>query len=168
MIVDLPFLLASASFGFGLSLAVYRWLAVYNDWPMGHLHANRPALPVSLGILCMLVALAFAAARGAQYGGWGIVVFGLLWALFWLGFFRVGSQLSLLLAPVATAMLLFSWFGSPTFFHSELIRGTSGERVLVFPKSDRDTGGERRYEEPRAGTDSWRREEAPGPEWKRD
>ena len=134
MIVDLPFILAAVAFGFGLSLAIYRWLAEYNDWPMGHLQAQRPFVPVAIGFGCMLIALAFAAARGTMLGGWGIVLLGLLWALFWLGFFRVASQLSLLLAPVSAALLLFAWFGTPSFFHADLLRTGNFERIKVYPK----------------------------------
>lgn len=150
MIIDLPFILASAALGFGLSLALYRWLAEYNEWPMGYLHAQRPLLPIILELGSVLIALAFAAARGVIHGGWGIVLFGMLWALFWLGFFRVGSQLSLLLAPASAAFLLFSWFGSPTFFHADWLRASgfdrnNVERIQIIPKV-RDSEGETRYD----------------------
>ncbi len=39
-----------------------------------------------------------------------IVLFGLLLAVFWTGFLRVGSQISLFLAPVALIFLLLAWF----------------------------------------------------------
>ncbi len=146
MIIDLPFLLAAAAFGFGLSLALYRWIAEYNDWPMGYLQAHRPLVTVSIGLGCLLIASAFAAARGMLLGGWGIVLFGVLWAIFWLGFFRVGSQLSLLLAPASAALLLFAWFGMPSFFHVDLLRSSEVERILVIPKGSQDSERETRYE----------------------
>jgi len=54
----------------------------------------------------------FAAARGVDYGGWIIVVGGLLLAIFWTGFLRVGSQISLVLAPLAATLLLMGWLPS--------------------------------------------------------
>jgi len=38
------------------------------------------------------------------------LLFGVLLAIFWTGFLRVGSQVSLFLAPVAMALLLIAWF----------------------------------------------------------
>jgi hypothetical protein len=52
----------------------------------------------------------FAAARGPEDGGWIILLFGVLLAVFWTGFLRVGSQISLFLAPVALGLLLLAWF----------------------------------------------------------
>ena len=46
----------------------------------------------------------FAAARGFEYGGWLILARGLLLAVFWTGFPRVGSQIALFLAPIAGAL----------------------------------------------------------------
>lgn len=146
MIIDLPFLLAAAALGFGLSLMLYRWIAAYNDWPMGYMQEHSPFLTSLLGLGCGLIAVAFAAARGIQLGGWAIGLFGILWAIFWLGFFRVASQLSLLLAPACAALLLFSWFGTPNFFHMELLRSSNVERVLTIPKGSQDSAVETRYE----------------------
>jgi hypothetical protein len=58
-------------------------------------------------------ALWFAFARGADYGGWVIVLFGILLAVFWTGFLRVGSQISLFLAPIATVLLITGWASMP-------------------------------------------------------
>ena len=107
--IDALFLLAAGAFGWGLSLATYRMFAIRNGWPMGAIHADLPAVPAILGLLCLVVGLLFAAARGPELGGWIIVLFGLLLATFWTGFLRVGSQISLFLAPIATALLLLGW-----------------------------------------------------------
>lgn len=108
--IDAMFLLAVGAFGWGLSLATYRMFARGNSWPMGSLQADLPAVPVLLGIVSFLTGLLFAAARGPELGGWVIVMFGVLLAIFWTGFLRVGSQVSLFLAPIATALLLVGWF----------------------------------------------------------
>lgn len=112
--IDLGFVLAVVAFGWGLSLATYRAFAVRYHWPMGTWHVEWPALPLTLGLLCVLFAALYAAARG--YGGhtisaWAIPVFGLAWAAFWTGFLRVGSQSALLLAPPAALWLLVRWLG---------------------------------------------------------
>ncbi|MDX2306802.1 MAG: hypothetical protein NW216_01050 [Hyphomicrobium sp.] len=109
MIVDALFLLATGAFGWGLSLATYRLFALRNGWPMGALHADLPAVPAVVGLLCLVIGLLFAAARGPELGGWVIVLFGVLLATFWTGFLRVGSQISLFLAPIATMLLLAGW-----------------------------------------------------------
>jgi hypothetical protein len=107
--IDNMFLLAIGAFGWGLSLATYRMFARRNSWPMGSLHGDLPAVPAILGIVALLTGLAFAAARGSETGGWHILLFGVLLAIFWTGFLRVGSQISLFLAPFATALLLLGW-----------------------------------------------------------
>ena len=106
---DFTFTMATLAFGLGLSLATYRWVAQHNGWPMGELHADVPIVPVVIGIFSILAAVAFAAARGAEYGGWGVLVLGLLLAFVWTGILRVGSQVSLFAAPVAAALLLIKW-----------------------------------------------------------
>lgn len=107
--IDNLFLLAVGAFGWGLSLLTYRLFARQNGWPMGALQADLPAVPVLIGLVALVLGLAFAALRGADYGGWLIVLFGLLLAIFWTGFLRVGSQISLFLAPAAAALLLIGW-----------------------------------------------------------
>ena len=107
--IDNLFLLAIAAFGWGLSLTTYRLFARQNGWPMGALHADLPAIPILIGLFALTAGLAFAAARGAAFGGWIIILFGILLAVFWTGFLRVGSQIALFLAPVAAALLLVGW-----------------------------------------------------------
>lgn len=109
MIIDTLFLLASAAFGWGLSLATYRLFAIRNGWPMGEVQSDAPVIAVLLGLFAIIAAFLFAAARGTDYGGWAILVMGLLLALFWTGFLRVASQLSLFLAPIAAILLLLGW-----------------------------------------------------------
>jgi hypothetical protein len=125
---DLPFFLAVAALGWGLSLATYRWFATRYEWPMGQWHANRPALPILIGILAIIGALLFALARGysnvpgAAWAGWSIVGFGVLLYFIWTGFLRVASQVSLFLAPAAAALLLVSWFGGPDALEYHTVR----------------------------------------------
>lgn len=110
--IDNLFLLAVASLGWGLSLATYSFVAKRQQWPMGALQVDVPALPMLLGLFAVSNSLWFAAARGSDDGGWIIVLFGALLAIFWTGFLRVGSQISLFLAPVATVLLLAGWAAS--------------------------------------------------------
>jgi len=112
--IDVGFILAVMAFGWGLSLASYRAIAVRMGWPMGAWQREWPALTVSLGILCTLLALLFALARA--YGGYvvsagAIPAFGLAWAVFWTGFLRVGAQSALLLAPPTALLLALRWLG---------------------------------------------------------
>ena len=58
-------------------------------------------------------ACAHAADRGLASGGLIIVVSGVLLAAFWTGFLRVGSQLSLFLAPLFALLLILRWMGVP-------------------------------------------------------
>lgn len=111
--IDNLFLLAIGAFGWGLSLATYRLFARRNGWPMGALQADLPGIPILLGLAALLAAIAFATARGVEYGGWVIVACGLLFAVFWTGFLRVGSQISLFLAPWAGFILLLGWLAEP-------------------------------------------------------
>jgi hypothetical protein len=117
MMLDLPALLAIAALGWGLSLVSYRFVASRRGWPVGALHADLPAVPMIIGLFAVFVALAFASARGGGVWDVGgtIILFGLLLAFFWTGFLRVGSQISLILAPIATALLIFMWqsIGTP-------------------------------------------------------
>lgn len=107
--IDNLFLLAVAALGWGLSLATYRLFALREKWPMGALQIDFPVIPVAIGVVASLVPLAFAVTRGVEAGGWIIVLFGILLAIFWTGFLRVGSQISLLLAPIATILLIVGW-----------------------------------------------------------
>jgi hypothetical protein len=111
--IDNLFLLAVAAFGWGLSLSTYRLFARSNGWPMGALQSDLPIVPILLGILGLAAGLMFATARGADEGGWVIIAFGLLLAVVWTGFLRVGSQISLFLVPVVTFLLLLGWLSVP-------------------------------------------------------
>jgi hypothetical protein len=111
-LVDIGFILAVIAFGLGLSLATYRAVATQSDWPMGAWHHSRPRLPIMIGVASLLLACAYAFARG--YGGYvlsalAIPIFGFAWAGFWTGFLRVGAQSALLLAPLAAALLIVRW-----------------------------------------------------------
>ena len=111
--IDAFFLLAAGALGWGLSLATYRLFAVRNNWPMGQLHKDVPLIPVLVGVGALVVGLVFAAARGTEFGGWVIMGIGLLLAVFWTGFLRVGSQMSLFLAPAAAVILVLGFLGFP-------------------------------------------------------
>lgn len=122
--VDAMFVLATAAFAFGISLASYRWFAVHNGWPMGEWQAHRPGLPIAIGLVAVLVAMLFAIARG---GPTMLVVpiLGILCALTWIAIARVGAQVALLLAPVAVLGLLALWINAASKF------GDEGSRVLL-------------------------------------
>lgn len=137
---DLLFLLAAVALGWGFSLATYRLFAYRYAWPMGDLHAETPLVPVLLGVFAMVIALLFAAARGPELGGWWMVVAGLLWAFFWTGFMRVGSQLSLFLAPIATLLLVLGWIGirTPQDLAAMTRRMTTDSGISRAVSSERD------------------------------
>lgn len=108
MPVDLMFVLATAAFAWGLSLATYRWFAVHNGWPMGEWQAHRPGLPIAIGLFAVLFAVLFALARG---GATALIVplLGVLCALTWTALTRVGAQSALILAPITVLVLLGLW-----------------------------------------------------------
>jgi hypothetical protein len=83
---------------------------------MGALQADLPFIPVLIGLGGLFAGLLFATARGADDGGWMIIALGLLFAGLWTGFLRVGSQLALFLAPIATFLLLLGWLAVPLGF----------------------------------------------------
>jgi hypothetical protein len=116
--LDFLFIAACLTLGFGVSLATYRIFALRNDWPMGELHLNKPLVPIRLGVFSMVIAFLFAAARQAApdggLDGWWIVICGFLWGFLWTGMMRVGSQISLFLAPLATLILMLAWIGVRT------------------------------------------------------
>lgn len=111
MALDIIFWLSVLAFGWGTSLATYRWFALINGWPMGEWQASRPGLPVTIGGVAIAFALLFALARG---GTTGLVVplLGVLLALAWTAVLRVGAQSALLLAPAATVLLVLTWISS--------------------------------------------------------
>ncbi len=108
MPVDPMFLLATAAFAWGLSLATYRWFAVHNGWPMGEWQAHRPGLPIAIGLFAILFAVLFAMARGGATM-FILPLFGALCAIAWTALTRVGAQSALLLAPAAVVALLGVW-----------------------------------------------------------
>lgn len=130
--IDNLFLLAIGAFGWGLSLTTYRLFARQYRWPMGALHADLPAVPILLGLFAVVAGLLFAAARGADYGGWIIILFGILLAIFWTGFLRVGSQIALFLAPLAAALLLVGWM--PEILGYEKPRWANARPSELLPK----------------------------------
>ncbi len=107
--VDAMFVLAIASFAWGLSLATYRWFAVQNGWTMGTWQFHWPILPRVIGLAAVVVAMLFALARGFDTAIL-VLLFGVLGAFCWTGLFRVGAQSALLLAPLAAAVVLFAWW----------------------------------------------------------
>jgi len=113
--IDTLFLLAVGALGWGLSLATYSLIARRREWPMGALHIDFPAIPVLLGLVGVTIALTFAFMRGTDSGGWVIVLFGILLAIFWTGFLRVGSQVALFLAPITTAFLVVAWLNVSSY-----------------------------------------------------
>lgn len=125
--IDTFFLFATGALGWGLSLATYRLFATRNNWPMGKLHAERPLVPVLIGAAALLTGLGFAAARGTEFGGWLIMLLGVLLAVFWTGFLRVGSQVSLFLAPAAAIILILGFVGIPLPGNYDLLPGSSGK-----------------------------------------
>jgi hypothetical protein len=122
--VDLHFVLAVLALGLGLSLSTYRMFATRYSWPMGDWHRNLPGLPILIGFVAIILALLFALSRGysTPVGGWAIVGFGILFAVLWTTLLRVGSQLSLLLAPAAAVLLGMVWVGGPDALHYQTVR----------------------------------------------
>ncbi len=133
MPVDAMFVLATASFALGLSLATYRWFAVHNGWPMGEWQAHRPGLPIALGLFCVLLSMLFGMFRG---GATALILplLGILCALAWTSLTRVGSQSSLLLAPAALVLLLVLWYSAAANiqvnFEPDRLRPNSGSTGL--------------------------------------
>lgn len=112
--VDFMFVLATAVFAWGGSLATYRWFANHNGWPMGEWQAHRPGLPIAIGVFAIALAMLFALARG----GITVVVLpllGVLAALGWTALTKVGAQSALLLAPLAMLVLVLSWVGAALY-----------------------------------------------------
>ncbi len=139
MVFDILFLLAFVAFGWGFALATYRLFARRYRWPMGELQSDTPLVPILLGVFAMVIAALFAAAR-SDFGGWWIIAAGLLWAFFWIGFMRVGSQVALFLAPLATLLLVLGWIGirTPQDLANMTRRMTSGSERISPLASERD------------------------------
>lgn len=107
--IDHLFFLAIGAIGWGLSLALYRPLALWAGWPLGTAQERLPALTRIVAFLSIAAGLALALVRGPFNGGVVIAVFGVALAIFWAGFLRVGAQSSLLFAPAAALSLLCAW-----------------------------------------------------------
>lgn len=108
MPIDAVFFLATAACGFGLSLATYRFFALRNGWTMGDWHRHRPGLPMAIGVVAVVWSIMIALGRGGA-SLWTIPLFGVFCAAAWTGVLKVGSQVSLILAPVATVLLALAW-----------------------------------------------------------
>ena len=106
--IDLMFVLATAAFAWGLSLATYRWFATHNTWPMGAWQAAQPALPKAIGLVVVAVAVVFALTRGL---GTTVVLplLGVVAGLGWTALLKVGAQSALLFGPAAAALVLIGW-----------------------------------------------------------
>jgi hypothetical protein len=107
MSINPLFLLATATFGWGLSLAVYRSVAARFNWPMGMVQRRHPLAVLLVGIAALVLTFLFIMMDASQR--WPIVILGLLFAFFWTGFLRVASQTSLFLAPIAGILLGVLW-----------------------------------------------------------
>ena len=101
------FLLAMTTFGWAFSLAIYRPVAQRFGWPMGAMQARHPLVVTVLGIAGLILTFLFVMMDPTQR--WPVLPLGLLFSLFWLGFLRVASQTSLLLAPIAALLLGIVW-----------------------------------------------------------
>lgn len=108
MPIDAVFILAAAACGFGLSLATYRFFALRNGWTMGEWHSHRPGLPIAIGVVAVVWSIMIALGRGGP-SLWTIPLFGVFCAAVWTGVLKVGSQASLVLAPIATVLLALAW-----------------------------------------------------------
>lgn len=110
--IDFGLLLAVLTLGWGIVIAFYRSIAEAIRWPMGAPQRRYPHFSRAVGGACVAFAVAFVVWRiiaGYPLSALMILVFGLAWAAFWLGFLRVAAQSALLLAPVAAALLLWRW-----------------------------------------------------------
>lgn len=110
--IDFGLLLAVLTLGWGIVIATYRTIAEAISWPMGTPQRRHPHAARLVGILCVACAVAFVVWRivaGYPLSALMILVFGIAWAAFWLGFLRVAAQSALLLAPVAALLLLWRW-----------------------------------------------------------
>jgi hypothetical protein len=147
MPVDPLFWLATAAFAWGLSLASYRWFAVYNGWPMGEWQAHRPGLPIAIGLLSVMLAILFAIARGGATV-FVLPLFGIVCGLGWTAITRVGAQSALLLAPLSVVALLIVWTMLASHVPAEGPTLRSQTHRLVYPAAtdrevdiaDRDRG----------------------------
>ena len=73
-----------------------------------------PALPVLLGLACLIVGFVFALRRHGELGGWSILFAGVFLSVVWTGLMRVASQWALFLAPAAAGLIVLGWVLAPT------------------------------------------------------
>ncbi len=155
---DLLFFLATAAFGWGLSLATYRWFASHNDWPMGEWQAHRPGLPIAIGLFAIFIAMLFALARGGATLAI-VPLCGLIAAIAWTGITRVGAQAALLLAPIAVLALVVAWTIAATMVDSAAYSRANlsliGDRGIETGRQAAGIAAERRW----TGPGSARRED---------
>lgn len=130
MPIDHLFVLATAAFAWGLSLATYRWFAVHNGWPMGEWQAHRPGLPIAIGLFAVALAILFALARGGATV-FIVPLFGVLCALAWTALTRVGAQSALILAPVAVLALVVYWVVAASYVEPDTYRTRSAASGYV-------------------------------------
>lgn len=109
MSIDPLFFVAIAAFGWGLNLAIYRILAERLGWPKGEAQLHYPLVAAAVGALAMASGVLHAMGETAETGLATLVVAGVMFAVFWTGFMRVASQAGLLLAPLASAVLVLGW-----------------------------------------------------------
>lgn len=110
--IDFGLLFAVLALGWGIALAVYRTVAEAVRWPMGRIQRSYPELAFAIGVACVACSAAFAlwrAVAGYPVSASMILLFGIAWAVFWIGFLRVAAQSALLLAPLGTLLLLWRW-----------------------------------------------------------
>ena len=129
---DNLFFLAIMAFGLGMSLATYRLFAIRYAWPMGAFHADLPAVPIMIGLVSIVVGILYAAAN-ADTVGWLIIGAGIILSILWTSLLRVGSQLSLFLAPLAMGLLLLGWLGSQ-FGYTRAANIIENPRELLKPR----------------------------------
>ena len=85
---------------------------------------------IIIGVVALIVALIFAAMR-SDFGGLWIIVAGIVLAIAWTTVLRVGSQISLFLAPAAAAMS--KAFGQPVRYNAVT---PEQYRAFGFPGAD--------------------------------
>lgn len=153
MTINPLFLLATATFGFGFSLAIYRAVAAHFGWPMGVMQRRHPLVVTLIGIAALVLTFLFIVADPARR--WPVLILGLLFALFWTGFLRVASQTALFLAPITALLLGVLWASTDDGLRE--IRALDDRliersRMIEGRIEDRVRGALQKYQTP-AGTD---------------